>query len=72
MNWCWRKVLTSSAAPSRDLLNSLPSSAWQPDYRPQGQVPSLAQLMSGHLQLDLELIGMLEGAIEEDAKNNMY
>jgi hypothetical protein len=53
-------------------LNSLPSSAWQPDYRPQGQVPSLAQLMSGHLQLDLELIGMLEGAIEEDAKNNMY
>lgn len=48
------------------------SKLWQADYRPEGTVPSLAQMMSGHLQLDGELVGMLEGAIEEDAKNNMY
>lgn len=48
------------------------SKLWQADYRPQVKAPSLAEMMSGHLQLDDETTDMLESAIEEDAKNNMY
>jgi PPOX class probable FMN-dependent enzyme len=48
------------------------SRLWQSDYRPAGKVPSLAELMSGHLHLDDATTSMLQGAIEEDALNNMY
>lgn len=48
------------------------SKLWQPDYQPKGKVPSLAELMSGHLQLDDATTSMLEIAIEDDAQNNMY
>jgi PPOX class probable FMN-dependent enzyme len=48
------------------------SKLWQEDYRPQGRVPSLAEMMSGHLQLDNETLELLDAAIEDDAKNRMY
>jgi PPOX class probable FMN-dependent enzyme len=48
------------------------SKLWQDDYRPTAKVPSLAELMSGHLQLDSDTEAMLETAIEDDARNNMY
>jgi len=48
------------------------SKLWQPDYLPKEKVPSLAELMSGHLDLDKDTTDMLEIAIEEDATNNMY
>ena len=48
------------------------SKLWQPDYLPVDKVPSLAELMSGHLQLDADTTDMLESAIEDDALNNMY
>ncbi|WP_170287228.1 MSMEG_1061 family FMN-dependent PPOX-type flavoprotein [Halioglobus maricola] len=45
---------------------------WQADYLPDSDVPTLAELMSGHLQLDDDTTNMLEFAIEDDAQNNMY
>jgi hypothetical protein len=48
------------------------SKLWQPDYMPKGKVPGLAELMSGHLQLDEDTTSMLESVIEDDALNNMY
>lgn len=48
------------------------SKLWQSDYLPKGKVPSLAELMSGHLQLDEDTTTMLNAAIEDDAQNNMY
>jgi len=48
------------------------SKLWQSDYYPQGRAPSLAEMMSGHLHLDDETASMLDSAIEDDAKNNMY
>lgn len=48
------------------------SKLWQADYQPREKAPSLAELMSGHLQLDEETTSMLEGAIDDDAINNMY
>jgi PPOX class probable FMN-dependent enzyme len=48
------------------------SRLWQGDYRPKEAVPSLAEMMSAHLALEPELTEMLEGAIDEDARNNMY
>lgn len=48
------------------------SKLWQPDYLPSKKVPSLAELMSGHLQLDEEMTGLLERAIDDDARDNMY
>ena len=48
------------------------SKLWQSDYLPKGKVPSLAELMSGHLQLDEDTTNMLNTAIEDDAQNNMY
>jgi PPOX class probable FMN-dependent enzyme len=48
------------------------SKLWQPDYKPAQKVPTLAEMMSAHLQLDSETTEMLEGAIDDDARNNMY
>lgn len=48
------------------------SKLWQTDYQPKSKAPSLAELMSGHLQLDEDTTNMLEAAIEDDAHNNMY
>jgi PPOX class probable FMN-dependent enzyme len=48
------------------------SKLWQPDYLPKEKTPSLAELMSGHLDLDKDTTDMLESAIEDDATNNMY
>ena len=48
------------------------SRLWQADYLPKDKVPSLAELMSGHLQLDKDTTSMLEAVIEDDARNNMY
>lgn len=48
------------------------SKLWQPDYLPTEPVPSLTELMSGHLGLDDDTRQMLDLAIEDDAKNNMY
>jgi len=48
------------------------SKLWQSDYLPKDKVPSLAELMSGHLQLDEDTTNMLNTAIEDDAQNNMY
>lgn len=48
------------------------SKLWQSDYLPKGKVPSLAELMSGHLELDEDTASMLNIAIEDDAQNNMY
>jgi len=48
------------------------SKLWDAEYVPETKTPSLAEMMSGHLQLDSETTDMLEHAIEDDAKNNMY
>ena len=48
------------------------SKLWKPDYLPKNKVPSLAELMSGHLQLDSDTSDLLEAAIADDAENNMY
>jgi PPOX class probable FMN-dependent enzyme len=48
------------------------SKLWQSDYLPKDKVPSLAELMSGHLQLDEDTTNMLRAAIEDDVQNNMY
>lgn len=48
------------------------SKLWQEDYLPAEGVPSLAELMSEHLGLDTDSIGLLELGIEDDAQNNMY
>lgn len=48
------------------------SKLWESDYRPKTKAPSLAEMMSGHLQLDEDTTSMLEAAIEDDAQNNMY
>jgi PPOX class probable FMN-dependent enzyme len=48
------------------------SRLWQSDYWPKDKVPSLAELMSAHLQLDVDTKSMLNAAIEDDACNNMY
>ena len=48
------------------------SKLWDTDYMPKTKAPSLAEMMSGHLQLDEDTSSILEAAIEEDAQNNMY
>jgi uncharacterized protein len=48
------------------------SKLWQSDYLPAEPVPSLTELMSGHLALDEDTKQMLNVAIEDDAQNNMY
>ena len=48
------------------------SKLWQSDYLPKDKAPSLAELMSGHLELDEDTTSMLKAAIQDDAQNNMY
>ena len=48
------------------------SKLWESDHLPRSKAPSLAEMMSGHLQLDEDTTSMLEAAIEDDAQNNMY
>ena len=48
------------------------SKLWQEDYRPDGRVPTLTEMMAGHLQLDEETTSFLDAAIADDAQNNMY
>mgnify|MGYP001819431306 FL=1 len=48
------------------------SKLWSTDYLPKAKAPSLAEMMSGHLQLDEDTTNMLDAAIEDDAQNNMY
>ncbi len=48
------------------------SKLWQDDYLPTEKVPTLAEMMADHLQLDADTTGMLEAAIADDATNNMY
>ena len=48
------------------------SKLWEDDYRPNGHVPTLAEMMAGHLELDADTTTMLETAIEDDAVNNLY
>jgi len=48
------------------------SRLWQPDYVPQTGVPTLVEMMAGHLKLDAATTDMLDHAIEEDAMNNLY
>jgi len=48
------------------------SKLWQTDYQPKERVPTLIELVSAHLQLDGATTGMIETAIEDDVKNNMY
>lgn len=48
------------------------SKLWQDDYHPTGAVPTLAEMMLGHLDVDEETTAMLEAGIEDDVKNNMY
>ncbi len=48
------------------------SKLWQTDYLPTEHVPTLTELMSGHLGLDKDTTDMLDAAIQDDAENNMY
>ncbi|MEP1472294.1 MAG: MSMEG_1061 family FMN-dependent PPOX-type flavoprotein [Halieaceae bacterium] len=48
------------------------SKLWQSDYLPKEPVPSLTELMSGHLELDDGTKQMMDVAIEDDAQNNLY
>jgi PPOX class probable FMN-dependent enzyme len=48
------------------------SKLWEADYRPGERVPTLAEMMSGHLALDQDMMTLLDAAIEDDAVNNMY
>jgi PPOX class probable FMN-dependent enzyme len=48
------------------------SKLWGTDYLPKTKAPGLAEMMSGHLQLDEDTTKMLDAAIEDDAQNNMY
>ena len=48
------------------------SKLWQDDYLPRQKVPTLAEMMGSHLQLDSDTTDMLEAAIADDAANNMY
>jgi PPOX class probable FMN-dependent enzyme len=48
------------------------SKLWQADYQPKETVPTLAELASAHLKLDGDTTSMIESAIEDDIRNNMY
>jgi uncharacterized protein len=53
------------------------SKLWQQDYMPHtkesgSNVPTLVEMMSAHLDLDKDTQAMMAGAIEDDARNNMY
>ena len=48
------------------------SRLWQPDYAPQSGVPTLTEMMSGHLDLDRATKDRLDEVIEDDTRNNLY
>ena len=48
------------------------SKLWENDYKPNDKVPTLAELMSDHLQLDLGLSKELDDGIASDVKERMY
>ena len=48
------------------------SKLWENDYQPNDRVPTLAELMSDHLQLDLGLSKELDDGIASDVKERMY
>ena len=48
------------------------SKLWQTDYQPKERVPTLVELASAHLKLDGDTTSMIESAIEDDVRNNMY
>lgn len=48
------------------------SKLWQDDYLPQSKVPTLAEMMTGHMKVDESMMEFMDAAIADDAKNNMY
>jgi PPOX class probable FMN-dependent enzyme len=48
------------------------SKLWENDYKPNDKVPTLAELMSDHLQLDLGLSKELDDGIASDVRERMY
>ncbi len=48
------------------------SKLWQTDYQPKERAPTLVELASAHLKLDGDTTSMIESAIEDDVRNNMY
>ncbi|MDH3644939.1 MAG: pyridoxamine 5'-phosphate oxidase family protein [Gammaproteobacteria bacterium] len=48
------------------------SKLWQDDHVPKSRVPTLAEMMTGHLKVDEPTMEFLESAIDDDAQNNMY
>ena len=48
------------------------SKLWHDDYRSRDGVPSLAEMMSGHLGLDDETSEALRQGIADDVQNRMY
>jgi uncharacterized protein len=48
------------------------SKLWEPDYASRDGVPSLAELMTGHLDLDEALSAELDEGIEFDVLTRMY
>ena len=45
---------------------------WEEDYKSKNEAPTLAQLMSDHLDLDKGLSKELDEGIENDTKERMY
>ena len=48
------------------------SKLWSEDYKAKEGVPTLAEMMSGHLDLDQAVSKELEEGIEEDVQTRMY
>lgn len=48
------------------------SKLWQDDHIPTAAVPTLEEMMNGHLGLDDATLRMVEAAVEDDATNNLY
>lgn len=48
------------------------SKLWQDDYVAHEGVPTLAEMMSGHLNLDKEMAAQLDAGIEADVQTRMY
>ena len=48
------------------------SKLWEEDYKSKNEAPTLAQLMSDHLDLDKGLSKELDEGIENDTKERMY
>ena len=48
------------------------SKLWENDYKPNDKVPTLAELMSDHLQLDKGLSKELDDGIASDVRERMY